>query len=76
MSSNHRTYRVEHNVNGKWVKSITYIRCDPTCFSRMLDIMRARYATDFRVLRVHRRDISGKERFVVFNGRHFEPEEG
>jgi hypothetical protein len=69
-----RTYRVEHLINGVWTKSLVYVRCDPNLFSRMLDIMRARYATDFRVRRVNRRDISGKERFVTFNGRHFEGE--
>lgn len=69
-----QTYRVEHLINGVWTKSLVFVRCDPNQFSRMLDIMRARYATDFRVRRAQRANISGKERFVVFNGRHFEPE--
>jgi hypothetical protein len=73
-SPNLRTYRVEHRINGVWTKSLVYARCDPNVFSRMLDVMRARYATDFRVRRVRCKDISGKERFVVFNGRYFEAE--
>lgn len=73
-SPNLRTYRVEHLINGVWTKSLVYARCDPNRFSRMLDIMRTRYATEFRVRRVKCKDITGKERFVTFNGRYFEAE--